>query len=121
MDPLEEIAKKLGQRNTEPPKASDMVEIFKYFLSMDGIFGKTKITQKQRNMLYGYSLMHEKHPTWGLEKASQQLAFLFISQDGESRKQGIELFRGLLSQLRNESVNIETGDRSSGGLDTGKR
>lgn len=109
-DKLDEIIqglKKSGSGNRE----SDFVRIFEYFVSSDGIRGKTRITPKKRNMIHVYDLMHPKHPKWGLKDAAENLAQLFISEDGpdNSRKGMVELFRGLLSQLRNESVSIETG------------
>lgn len=89
------------------------MEIFKYFVNVDGIYGKTKITKEQRNMIYVYEIMDEKHPGWGLSKAAMKLAQILISQDGESRRGMVELFRGLLSQMRQESVNLEVGKQMS--------
>ncbi len=59
-------------------------------------------------MIYVYDMLHKKHPTWGLAGAAENLAQLLISEGGESRKGMIELWRGLLSQIRDESVSIET-------------
>lgn len=104
-DKLDQMIKDLRTQKEE--KTSDFVRIFEYFVSQDGIYGKTKITKAQRNMIYVYGIMHEKHPKWNLEKAAKSLALLLISEDGESRKGMVELFRGILSQMRNESVSME--------------
>lgn len=105
MDSLEDMIKQ-AKAAGQVQKESDFVQIFKYFLSPDGIMGKTKITKAQRNMLYVYGLQHAKHPNWGLETAAQRLALLFISEDGQSRTQSIELFQNLLSKMREESVSM---------------
>lgn len=108
MSDLDQKIRDLAKQNQENKgKESDFLGIFKFFFDKDGILGKTMITSKQRNMLYVYELMHKKHPDWGLQDAGEKLAMLFISQDGKSRQQGIELFRGLLSQIRQESVSID--------------
>lgn len=108
MSDLDQKIKEMARQKQENAgKESDFLGIFKFFFNKDGILGKTLITAKQRNMLYVYSLQHAKHPTWGLDKANETLGMLFISQDGKSREQGIELFRGLLSQIRQESVSID--------------
>ncbi len=112
IDKLDEAIKNRMQQKPETPKASDMMEALKYFVSIDGIYGKTKITTAQRNMLYTYEIMSKKHPKWKLSDAAQKLAQLLISQDGESRKGMIDLFRGLLSQMRQESVSLEMSRNS---------
>lgn len=114
-DKLDEIIRDKARQSADARnQPSDFRGIFEFFFNEDGILAKTRISPAKRNMLHVYNLMHQKHPEWGLEKASKTLAMLFISEDGpdNSRRQGIELFRGLLSQLRNESVNIEAGNQN---------
>ena len=96
MDKLDAIIGELKRQSGGEPKDSDLFRAFQYFVSLDGIYGKTKITPSQRNMLYVYSLMDKKHPKWKLKDAGETLAHLLISEDGESRKGMIEFFKGLL-------------------------
>ncbi len=100
------------QRNSTG-KDSDFVKIFEYYVNTEGIRGKTKLTPAKRNLIYVYDLMHKKHPKWGLSAAAENLAHLFISEDGESRRGMVELWRGLLSQLRQESANIDVGSQNN--------
>jgi hypothetical protein len=109
IDEVDQAIKQRMQSATPVEKESAMMEIFKYFVNIDGIYGKTKITKAQRNMFYMYEVMHEKHPTWGLSNGAMKLAQILISEDGESRGQMVELWRGLLSQLRQESVSLDVG------------
>lgn len=114
---IDEMIKEQKRRSQEASqgKDSDFWRIFEYFLSKDGIRGKTVLTEAQRNMIYVYDLMHQKHPRWGLEKAAENLAVLFISDKGKSRTQSIELFRGLLSQMRQESLMLDTTGKNNSG------
>lgn len=105
-DPMDEMIKKFRE-GTGQQKESDFREIFKFFVSQEGIRGKTKLTPALRNMIYTYDLMHKKHPSWGCDKAAENLAVLLISEEGESRRGMIDLWRGLLSQIRQESVSID--------------
>lgn len=111
-DILDEKIKEL-RRQGQQTKTSDFVHIFENFLSSTGIRGKTILTPKQRNMIYVYDLMHKKHPTWGLDKAAENIAHLFISQEGKSRNQAIELFRGLLAQMRDESLTMDVSKNNN--------
>lgn len=106
-DKLDTIIQAFNRQSGEGPKESDLYAAFKFFVSEDGIFGKTKINAAQRNLLWVLSLMDKKHPEWKLKEDAEKLALLFISEHGDSRRGMIDLFKGLL-QHRQPDPGMET-------------
>jgi hypothetical protein len=102
---INEFKKNAGKSDS---RESDFHRILEFFNSSAGIRGKTRLSEAKRNMIMLFDAMDKKHPTWGLSAYAENAAVLFLSEDGKSREESIRLFQGLLSQMRNESLTLET-------------
>lgn len=113
-DMLEEIVARMKRGGGAEVRDSDLMRAFESYVSKEGIRGKTTITAKQRNMIYGYDLLHKKYPNRGFKDAAENLAQLLISEKGpdNSRKQMINLFEGLLRARQPEMQEGPTQSKS---------
>lgn len=103
---INEFKKNAG--NQDNHKESDFHRILEFFNSDVGIRGKTRLSEAKRNMILVFDAMHKKHPAWGLQEYATNASVVFLSEGGKSREESIKLFQGLLSQMRNESLTLET-------------
>lgn len=76
---------------------SDAARILETFLDKKGISGKTVITSKQRKLFWILSIFHKSYPTLGYDALAAEFLHLSNSVGGLSRKQSIEIVKGLFS------------------------